>query len=124
MRNLLRLFVRSGARGEAPQEDRQPIAGIAGLWSNSVQDLLPARVPQAAGKLCGALAMDGLLRIAVQSAFKRGNLKVTGAGGTTFTAGDGSGQRIAIRFTTRAAQWACLLDPELKVGEAYMDGTL
>lgn len=68
--------------------------------------------------------MDSLLRIALQSVFKRGNLKATGAGGSTFQAGDGSGKPIAIRFTSGAAQWATLSDPELRLGEAYMDGTL
>src|SRR5262249_29943111 len=34
------------------------------------------------------------------------------------------GLPIAIRFTSAAAQRAVLLDPELKLGEAYMDGTL
>jgi cyclopropane-fatty-acyl-phospholipid synthase len=68
--------------------------------------------------------MDGLLRIAFQSFFTRGNLQVTGAGGTVFTVGDGQGKRVAIRFTTYAAQLAMLFDPELKLGEAYMDGEL
>ena len=31
---------------------------------------------------------------------------------------------MALRFTTKAAQRAVMLDPELKLGEAYMDGTL
>ena len=68
--------------------------------------------------------MDALLRIAVRTVFKHGNLKVTGAGGTVIAAGDGTGPRVAVRFTSYAAQWAVLFDPELKLGEAYMDGTL
>jgi cyclopropane-fatty-acyl-phospholipid synthase len=36
--------------------------------------------------------------------------------------GDGSGQGVAVRFTSRAAELKVLLDPELKLGEAYMDG--
>jgi cyclopropane-fatty-acyl-phospholipid synthase len=68
--------------------------------------------------------MDDLLRIAFQTVFTRGNLKVTGAGGTVFTAGDGQGRPVALRFTSRMAQIAVLFDPELKLGEAYMDGDL
>ena len=68
--------------------------------------------------------MDGLLRIAFQKVFTRGHLKVTGAGGTVFTAGDGQGKQVAVRFKTRMAQLAVLFDPELKLGEAYMDGDL
>jgi cyclopropane-fatty-acyl-phospholipid synthase len=36
--------------------------------------------------------------------------------------GDGTGKPVAVRFVTRAAEWGILLDPELKFGEAYMDG--
>ena len=41
-----------------------------------------------------------------------------------FTVGDGIGKLLAIRFSSRAAQRGVLLDPDLKFGEAYMDGTL
>jgi cyclopropane-fatty-acyl-phospholipid synthase len=37
--------------------------------------------------------------------------------------GDGTGPPISVRFTSRAAQWSALFDPELRFGEAYMDGT-
>ena len=30
---------------------------------------------------------------------------------------------MSVLFTTRAAEWGILLDPELKFGEAYMNGT-
>src|SRR5262249_56084517 len=30
---------------------------------------------------------------------------------------------VDVRFTSRKAQWAVLLDPELRLGEAYMNGT-
>jgi len=65
--------------------------------------------------------MDALLRMGFQTFFTRGNLKVTCAGGTVFQAGDGTGTPVAIRFTSYAAQWGVMLDPELKLGEAYMD---
>jgi cyclopropane-fatty-acyl-phospholipid synthase len=68
--------------------------------------------------------MDGWLRIAFQKVFSRGNLRVTGAGGTVFTAGDGTGPRVVLRFTSYRAQLGVLLDPDLRLGEAYMDGEL
>jgi cyclopropane-fatty-acyl-phospholipid synthase len=68
-------------------------------------------------------AVDRLLFIFLQKYIRRGSLKVTTASGTTRTFGDGSGPAVAVRFTTAAAQRAVLLDPELKLGEAYMDGT-
>jgi cyclopropane-fatty-acyl-phospholipid synthase len=51
-----------------------------------------------------------------------GNLRITTAGGSTFIAGDGIGKPAAIRFTTQAAEYDVLLDPELKFGESYVDG--
>jgi cyclopropane-fatty-acyl-phospholipid synthase len=66
--------------------------------------------------------MDWLLRIALAHV-RRGNLKVTSARGVTYAFGDGTGAPVAVRFTSAAAQWAVLLDPDLKLGEAYMDGT-
>jgi cyclopropane-fatty-acyl-phospholipid synthase len=38
--------------------------------------------------------------------------------------GDGTGPPVALRFTTRAAERGVILDPDLKLGESYMDGTL
>jgi cyclopropane-fatty-acyl-phospholipid synthase len=66
--------------------------------------------------------MERLLRVALQRLVRAGNLRVTTAGGSTFTFGDGTGTPVAIRFTTPAAERAILLDPELRFGEAYMDG--
>jgi cyclopropane-fatty-acyl-phospholipid synthase len=66
--------------------------------------------------------MDWLLRAALAHV-GRGNLRVTSARGVAYAFGDGSGAPIAVRFTSMAAQWAVLLDPDLKLGEAYMDGT-
>ena len=68
--------------------------------------------------------MDRLLRTAFERLIRAGNLRVTTAGGSTFTCGDGTGRPVAIRFTTRAAERAVLVDPELKFGEAYMDGSI
>src|SRR5205823_12908779 len=42
----------------------------------------------------------------------------------TFTCGDGTGTPAAVRFLTAAAERRLLLDPELALGELYMDGTL
>jgi cyclopropane-fatty-acyl-phospholipid synthase len=68
--------------------------------------------------------MDRLLQAALKRFVRVGNLRVTTAGGTTFTLGDGTGTPVAFRFTTRAAERGVLIDPEVKFGEAYMDGTV
>ena len=68
--------------------------------------------------------MDRLLRVALKKLIQAGNLRVTTAAGSTFTCGDGTGKPVAIRFATRAAQRSVLIDPELRFGEAYMDGSV
>ena len=68
--------------------------------------------------------MDRLLELLLRRFVRRGTLRLTTARGSVFTVGDGTGQPVAMRFTTKAAQRGVLLDPEIKLGEAYMDGTL
>jgi cyclopropane-fatty-acyl-phospholipid synthase len=68
--------------------------------------------------------MDRVLQLVLQSFIRHGTLRLTTARGTVFEFGDGTGQPVAVRFTSAAGQWAVLRDPELAVGEAYMDGTL
>jgi cyclopropane-fatty-acyl-phospholipid synthase len=72
----------------------------------------------------GEAAVDRLLFILLRLFIRRGSFSVTTARGSTYTFGDGSGTPVAVRFTTARAQRAVLLDPELKLGESYMDGSL
>jgi cyclopropane-fatty-acyl-phospholipid synthase len=67
--------------------------------------------------------MDALLRFLLNTFIRRGTFRVTTSRGTTFTFGDGTGAPVSVRFTSRAAEWGILLDPELKFGEAYMNGS-
>ena len=67
--------------------------------------------------------MDRLLRFLLKTFIRRGTFKVTTSRGTVLTFGDGTGQPVAVRFTSRSAEWGILLDPELKFGESYMDGS-
>jgi cyclopropane-fatty-acyl-phospholipid synthase len=69
-------------------------------------------------------AVDRLLLTFLRRFIRRGSFTLTTAKGSTYKFGDGSGAPVAVRFTTAKAQRAVLLDPELKLGEAYMDGTL
>src|ERR1700722_9733302 len=71
----------------------------------------------------GEAAVDRLLFILLRLFIRRGSFSDTTARGSTYTFGDGSGTLVAVRFTTARAQRAVLLDPELKLGESYMDGT-
>jgi cyclopropane-fatty-acyl-phospholipid synthase len=67
--------------------------------------------------------VDRLLPMFLRRLVHRGSFTITTAGGRTYTFGDGSGPPVAVRFTSAKAQRAVLFDPELKLGEAYMDGT-
>ena len=67
--------------------------------------------------------MDGLLRYFLKQFIRRGAMTITTANGTKFTCGDGSGQHVFVRFLTTDAQRRVLLNPELALGEAYMEGS-
>ena len=68
-------------------------------------------------------SMDRLLRYFLGQFVRRGTMSFTTASGTTFTCGDGTGRPVAVRFLTSATERRILLNPELALGEAYMDGT-
>ena len=67
--------------------------------------------------------MDWLLRVCFEQFIRRGTITITTASGAKFTCGDGTGTPLAARFLTRAAELRVLQNPELYLGEAYMDGT-
>jgi cyclopropane-fatty-acyl-phospholipid synthase len=68
-------------------------------------------------------AVDRLLQFLLKTFIRRGTFRVTTSRGTVLLFGDGTGQPVSVRFASRAAEWGILLDPELKFGESYMDGT-
>ena len=68
--------------------------------------------------------MDRLLSIFLSRFIRQGSIDVTTAAGNVYTFGDGSGAPVSVRLTNATAQRAVLLDPELRLGEAYMDGSL
>jgi cyclopropane-fatty-acyl-phospholipid synthase len=68
--------------------------------------------------------MNRLVRVALKKFVRAGNLRIRTARGTTYTLGDGTGDPVALRFTTGAAERGVIFDPELRLGESYMDGTL
>src|SRR6185312_7978763 len=67
--------------------------------------------------------MDRLLRFLLRTYLRRGDFTLTTSRGNTFTFGDGTGTPVRVRLTTPGAAWGLVLDPELKLGESYMDGT-
>jgi cyclopropane-fatty-acyl-phospholipid synthase len=67
--------------------------------------------------------MDRLLRSFLTQFIRRGSITFTTASGAKFTCGDGTGEPLWVRFATAQTERRILLNPELAVGEAYMDGT-
>ncbi len=67
--------------------------------------------------------MDRLLRFFLGQFVRRGTMTFTTASGTRFTCGDGTGEPVAVRFLTADAERRVLLNPELALGEVYMEGT-
>jgi cyclopropane-fatty-acyl-phospholipid synthase len=66
--------------------------------------------------------MNLLLLRVVERLVRRGNLTVTGPGGSVHRFGDGSGDPVHVVITTRRAERAITFDPMLALPEAYMDG--
>jgi cyclopropane-fatty-acyl-phospholipid synthase len=67
--------------------------------------------------------MDRLLRYFLKQFIRRGAMTFTTASGAKFSCGDGTGEPVAVRFLTTDAERRILLNPELGLGEVYMDGT-
>ena len=67
--------------------------------------------------------MDRLLRYFLKQFIRRGAMTFTTASGAKFSCGDGTGEPVAVRFLTTDAERRVLLNPELGLGEVYMEGT-
>jgi cyclopropane-fatty-acyl-phospholipid synthase len=67
--------------------------------------------------------MDRLLRYFLGQFIRRGTMTFTAASGESFTCGDGTGQPVSARFLSSRTERRILLNPELALGEGYMDGT-
>jgi cyclopropane-fatty-acyl-phospholipid synthase len=67
--------------------------------------------------------MDRLLRYFLQQFIRRGAMTFTTASGAKFSCGDGTGAPVSVRFLTTDAERRILLNPELALGEIYMEGT-
>jgi cyclopropane-fatty-acyl-phospholipid synthase len=67
--------------------------------------------------------MDRLLRYFLKQFIRRGSMTFTTASGAKFTCGDGTGEPVSARFLTADAERRVLLNPELALGEVYMEGT-
>jgi cyclopropane-fatty-acyl-phospholipid synthase len=69
------------------------------------------------------VSMDRLLRYFLQQFIHRGAITFTTASGEKFTCGDGTGPHVCARFLTTEAERRVLTNPELALGEIYMEGS-
>ena len=68
--------------------------------------------------------MFWLLEKILRRVVVNGNLRVVDATGSQYRFGDGTGPEVAIRFADRATERAVAFDPQLTLGESYMNGRL
>ena len=66
--------------------------------------------------------MSALISQIISKLVRFGRLRVEFFDGTSREFGDGAGPEIAVRFADKQALWELVRDPELKLGELYMDG--
>jgi cyclopropane-fatty-acyl-phospholipid synthase len=68
--------------------------------------------------------MNRFLVLFLDKLIRCGHLEVESSSGAIRTFGDGSGPPIAIRFADPAAEFKLILNPEMALGELFMDGRL
>jgi cyclopropane-fatty-acyl-phospholipid synthase len=68
--------------------------------------------------------MERVLTAVLAGLVQRGALTIVTARGHEHTFGDGTGKEIRIRFMDAGSERATVLNPELRVGELFMDGRL
>ena len=68
--------------------------------------------------------MNAIFRKFIAETVSTGNLAITSWNGKDYRFGDGTGPLVHVRFKTRAAENGVMLDPTLKLGECYMDGSI
>jgi len=66
--------------------------------------------------------MNRVLKAVLSRLVRRGALTIVTARGHEFAFGDGSGEEVRVRFVDSGAERAVLLNPELRLGEMFMDG--
>jgi len=68
--------------------------------------------------------MNGMLKTFAERTIKQGALEMVDSKGVVHSYGDGTGEPVRVRFADKATERAVILNPQLKLGEAYMDGKL
>ena len=66
--------------------------------------------------------MEKVLTAVFARLVSRGALTVVTARGTERVFGDGTGEEVRVRFADTGAERGVILNPELRLGELFMDG--
>jgi cyclopropane-fatty-acyl-phospholipid synthase len=69
-------------------------------------------------------AMDKVLNAFLSRIVSRGSLTVVTSSGAELVFGDGTGPEVRVRFADPGAERLLLINPELRLGELFMDGRL
>jgi cyclopropane-fatty-acyl-phospholipid synthase len=86
------------------------------MWTRSSDESSEIRPREAIG--------DRLLKSVIPAFVKRGTLKVRTASGRELVFGDDTTPKVTVRFKDHAAQFALVADPELRLGELFMEERL
>jgi cyclopropane-fatty-acyl-phospholipid synthase len=68
--------------------------------------------------------MEKVISAVLSRLVTRGYLTIVTARGTELAFGDGTGEEVRVRFADASAERSVVLNPELRVGELFMDGRL
>jgi cyclopropane-fatty-acyl-phospholipid synthase len=65
-----------------------------------------------------------LFRALLKTLIHKESMQLITASGRRYDIGDGTPPRVVVKLHRKSLEWSLGFDPQLKVGEAYMDGTL
>lgn len=68
--------------------------------------------------------MDRWLKRILTRLVRKGRLQISTRPGRSFEVGDGTGEPVAVAFKSPMTLLSVLINPELKLGECYMDGSM
>jgi cyclopropane-fatty-acyl-phospholipid synthase len=80
--------------------------------------------PDGDGRRAGIVPMFVVLQRMLARLVEHGDLEVVDPGGSVHRFGDGSGEPVRIKITSQAAAARIVLNPDLHLGESYMNGEL
>ncbi len=74
--------------------------------------------------IVGVLIVKGLLKKVVDGIVRSGDLTILFTDGSSLKFGDSTGEPVTLKFNNRKAVMDVALDPNLRLGEAYMNGDI